>query len=286
MSELFPVEFERLIVAALRRVRSLRARPDSDATAVRASSAPRGTFAGHRRYGPGDDVRHVDWAAYARSGGLFAKVFEQDEHRALTILLDTTPSMSADGRFDAARRLAALVGALALDRADGVRLVCGGGDVHTFEGGAGVRKLVRTLRARGVSMADPVEFARVPIDRGWLGSLCWISDFNVPDRFAAALQLLRSTGRSCAGVLPAVAADRVPALDGWIELRDDESGSRERVRVDPPLRAALLVELARLEQHQKSVFRAAGQTLVRFDVPAQGDYRLSSWFSNRWISRI
>ncbi|MCA8942675.1 MAG: DUF58 domain-containing protein [Planctomycetes bacterium] len=286
MSELFGAEFQALVVAAMRRVRSLRGQRDSERRASRQVGAPRGTFAGHRRYSARDDVRHVDWHAYARSGELFAKVFEEDEHRALTVLLDTTPSMVAGERFDAARRLAVLLGAIALDRLDGVRLVCGADGIHTLQGGAGARQLMRILLAQPTVVSDPFETARVPIDRGWLGSLCWISDFADPDAFATSLERLRASGRTCTGLLPMLAGDRLPDLGGWIDLRDEECGEHELVQVDSRLRGAMADELARLARRQNAVFANAGQPLLRFEVPAADDFRLSSWLADRWISRI
>ncbi len=286
MSVLFGPEFQALLAAAVRRVRSLRGRKDSELPSRRQIGAPRGAFAGHRRYSSGDDVRHVDWNAYARTGELFAKVFEEDERRALTLLLDCTPSMLASDRYDGARRMAALVGALALARLDGLRVVCGKDAVYTLNGAEGVGTLLKILDDVEPAVVDADDLARVPIDRGWLGSTCWISDFAEPDAHSMGLRMLRGAGRNCTGVLPAVPADRSPDVGGWIELRDPETGEIELVRVDTELRAAIESELELLERRQDALFAAVGYPLLRLPIPAAGDFRLTSWFPGRWISRI
>ncbi len=34
-------------------------------------------FADHRAYVPGDDIRHIDWKAFARNGSLTLRQFEE-----------------------------------------------------------------------------------------------------------------------------------------------------------------------------------------------------------------
>ena len=88
LQEPFPASFQALLPALLAtrshvdagRVERLRAR--------RAVLSQSGTFVGHRRYERGDDLRHLDWSAYARTGELFTKQLEDDDRRAVTIALD------------------------------------------------------------------------------------------------------------------------------------------------------------------------------------------------------
>lgn len=290
MTELFPPAFQDLLRAALRRVRSIRGRREAEHRANRQVGAPRGAFAGHRRYSSGDEVRIVDWSAYARTGELFSKVFEEDDRRGITILLDVSRSMGCGARFDAARRLAALLGTLALARLDGIRLVCGGGAagtvVHSLEGAAGSRQLLRVLRDTALGESTPTDLARVPIDRGWLGSTWWISDFAEPEQFESGLRALRLAGRRCAGLLPTLGTDAVPDVGGWVRLEDPETGSAELVRVDATLRAAVREELAGLARRQRGVFAGLGLPLHRFEVPVEGDFRFESWVDQRWIGHI
>ena len=64
-------------------------------------------FAEHREYVPGDEIRHMDWRAYARTDRYYVKLYEQETNLRATIVLDTSGSMRFGKKFDYARRLAA-----------------------------------------------------------------------------------------------------------------------------------------------------------------------------------
>jgi uncharacterized protein (DUF58 family) len=50
-------------------------------------------FADYRNYAPGDDLRRVDWNAYARMERLFIKLFQEEEDLTVHLLLDASKSM-------------------------------------------------------------------------------------------------------------------------------------------------------------------------------------------------
>ena len=50
-------------------------------------------FAGHREYVPGDDIKHVDWKVYGRTGKFFLKQYEEETNLVCWILLDVSESM-------------------------------------------------------------------------------------------------------------------------------------------------------------------------------------------------
>jgi len=54
-------------------------------------------FAEHRDYRPGDDLRMLDWRAYARNDRYTVKHFEQETHLCAHLLLDLSASMAFDG---------------------------------------------------------------------------------------------------------------------------------------------------------------------------------------------
>ena len=54
-------------------------------------------FAEHRAYRPGDDLRLLDWRAFARTDRHAVKRFEQETQLRATLLLDRSPSMSFNG---------------------------------------------------------------------------------------------------------------------------------------------------------------------------------------------
>ena len=51
-------------------------------------------FLEHRDYQPGDDLRHLDWSAYARSDRLVVKLFHEEVDPHLDLLIDGSRSMA------------------------------------------------------------------------------------------------------------------------------------------------------------------------------------------------
>ena len=54
---------------------------------------PSSDFREHRLYMPGDDLRHVDWNASARSEHIFVKLGERPREVTIHVLLDNSASM-------------------------------------------------------------------------------------------------------------------------------------------------------------------------------------------------
>ena len=87
-------------------------------------------FHEHRTYTPGDDVRYVDWNAYARLRSLQVKVYELEENLDVHLIVDRTASMGqgVTSKLHTGCRLAAMVGTTSLARGDTVRLTFLPGD--------------------------------------------------------------------------------------------------------------------------------------------------------------
>lgn len=85
------------------RVASLRVRASHAVDGIRSGihkSPHRGAsviFAEHRDYRPGDDLRMLDWRAFARNDRYTVKHFEQETHLRANLLLDLSSSMAFDG---------------------------------------------------------------------------------------------------------------------------------------------------------------------------------------------
>jgi uncharacterized protein (DUF58 family) len=74
-------------------------------------------FAEHREYRPGDDLRLLDWRAFARSDRYAIKRFEQETHLRAHLVLDASGSMDYEGDrpgSDKAEHARTLLGALGL----------------------------------------------------------------------------------------------------------------------------------------------------------------------------
>lgn len=288
MNDAFPQPFVECLRQILRRAPRLRGGRERETKGRKKVLAQSGSFAGHREYSPGDDLRYVDWNAYARTGDLFLKLLEEDDRRTLTLCLDRTASMSTGDpvRYRGAQRLAAILGGLALVQLDGLTLVSGAGRVHSFAGASSVERLLGALSELETGPQQAIELLRVPMERGLPGKIVWISDFADPSEAAPCLHLLRRYSRRCVGWLPSLRDDREPSIDGRIRFRDPETGEEQIMDVDPELRGAMAQELQLLRRQQDAAFAAVGYPLVRFPLPAEGDFRLSSWFTGPWTYRL
>ncbi|MCF3648792.1 DUF58 domain-containing protein [Synoicihabitans lomoniglobus] len=55
-------------------------------------------FTEYRQYSPGDDLRYLDWKAYARTDRFYLKKFEEETNLRCLLLLDTSRSMDFGSR--------------------------------------------------------------------------------------------------------------------------------------------------------------------------------------------
>jgi uncharacterized protein (DUF58 family) len=281
----FPDGFRAMLEQLLRHGNRIVGGRTEVARARRRALAASGTFAGHRNYVPGDDVRRLDWHAFARTGGLFVMLLEEDERRATTVLLDTSPSMLAGGppRLLASLRLAAILGGLALVHLDGVH-VRAGGEGRGLQGHGAVGELLTRLREHVVRDEDPRAAVQSLLRAGAPGKVHWISDFAEPRRFEVALQLLRRSGRRVKGWLPVVDEDLAAPAVGWTRVVDPETGDELVLAVDRALADALAHQLQILVRQQQQVFAKAGFELRRLRLPAES-FELGDWLEVGWSYR-
>jgi uncharacterized protein (DUF58 family) len=84
-------------------------------------------FRQHRQYVHGDDLRHVDWKAWAKQDRLYVKQFEEDTNLRCTLLVDVSNSMSYGGgplnKYEYGATIAASLGYLTLRQQDALGCV-------------------------------------------------------------------------------------------------------------------------------------------------------------------
>lgn len=93
-------------------------------------------FVEHRQYYPGDEIRHIDWRAFGKTGKYYIKEFEDETNLRAYLLVDASGSMNYAGKslskWAYARQLAAALGYLLLSQRDAVGLMTFDTEVRDF----------------------------------------------------------------------------------------------------------------------------------------------------------
>ncbi len=79
-------------------------------------------FSDFREYMPGDDMRSIDWNAYARLDRLYIKEYMEEKESSVSIFLDTSLSMTYMGKDELMKDLAAALSYIALVNMDQVKV--------------------------------------------------------------------------------------------------------------------------------------------------------------------
>lgn len=83
-------------------------------------------FVEHRQYYPGDEIRHIDWRAFGKTGRYYIKEFEEETNLRAYLIVDASGSMaysnSTLSKYEYARQLAAALGYLLIKQRDAVGL--------------------------------------------------------------------------------------------------------------------------------------------------------------------
>jgi uncharacterized protein (DUF58 family) len=94
-------------------------------------------FAQHRDYVPGDDLKHLDWRAYAKSDRYVVKQYIEETNLRAFMVLDTSMSMNYQGtglckKGSYAAQLAAVLTCALLKQSEAVGLVCFGSQISQY----------------------------------------------------------------------------------------------------------------------------------------------------------
>jgi uncharacterized protein (DUF58 family) len=87
-------------------------------------------FSQYRHYRPGDDLKYVDWKAFARTDRIYTRQFRETTNLSALFVIDVSRSMdfpsgnrepgagNRKSKFELARSIAAILGTLVLDQGD------------------------------------------------------------------------------------------------------------------------------------------------------------------------
>lgn len=220
-------------------------------------------FREHREYQPGDDLRRLDWGAYARSDKLIVRLYEQEVQPHLDLVVDGSASMALEGT-DKARATAALAAlfATAASQAGSShaawvtdercrRLANGAGRPSTWEG--------LSLDAKGnphQALARQAPQWRPRSIRLLISDLLWMGE---PREVLSRL----GAGASSVLLVQVLARQDVsPVSGGFIKLVDSETGEVHAVYLDEPSVRQYKESFQRHMDAWYQACRRSGATLV------------------------
>jgi uncharacterized protein (DUF58 family) len=135
----------------LRRRLEIRARSGASGEHAARRRGGSAEFQEHRPYSAGDDLRRIDWAAYARTDEPVLKLFRAEEDIIVRLVIDASASLDfgSPPKFEAASRLAAAFGYMALASSERAQVVAAGEGIMREEtpvrGRNGLVGLLRSL---------------------------------------------------------------------------------------------------------------------------------------------
>ena len=210
-------------------------------------------FSDYREYVPGDDIRRLDWNAYARFDKLFLKLFMEEQESLVTVLLDASASMAA--KWASARSAAEAVGYLALTGGDrlNIQVLKNGRALRSpqLSGRAAFPRLTGFLDTCAPDGNEGTLTEAVKHTEGLKKGLCFlITDGYTEDALKEALDYLRYLKQETAVVQVLSGEELRPDYAGAVRLTDSESGEKLDLLAD---RAALDAYQDALTDFLKSV---------------------------------
>ena len=236
-------------------------------------------FADHRPYVAGDDVRHVDWKAFARHRQLILRQFEEERDAFVHVLLDVTGSMGRGKppKIDVARKVAASFAYVGMRQFDRARVIAFADDVDpaplAVRSAADLPELEKLLETTEPS--GPTAFAQAArqIASRQLprGLLVVVTDLMTVDGWDEGFRLLGSLGHELRVIRIGCKEDLEPDFTGELELRDAETDERVRLRVSRDVLSAYRKEVRQhLEQCRDAVRRAGGRWIeIDVEMPVE-----------------
>ena len=235
-------------------------------------------FQDHRPYAPGDDLRRVDWAAFARTGEPVLKLFRAEEDSVLRLLLDASGSLAfgSPQKFEVARRVAAAIGYLALANGQRVQVLVARQPAPTSPRGleriapprrgrdalaAFLRDLSEPQVGGAASLARALEQALQLATRP--GLLVVVSDFLDPGMVTKALGHASALGHQIALIQVLSREEVEPNYDGDYAFVDAETSAEVELSMDAAAVDAYVVRLAGLIDELRAWSRKHRASFVR-----------------------
>jgi uncharacterized protein (DUF58 family) len=269
-TSLIDAAFTRELEALRRRLR-VRARSGASGERVAPRRGSSAEFLEHRPYSPGDDLRRMDWLAFARTGEPVLKLFRAEEDVVVRLVVDASASLETGDppKILVAKRIAAALGYMALASSERAQVLAAtGGEARGREpvrGRVALSKLLRELDAivpeRAGDLARTIDAVVVRSYRP--GMLAVVSDFLDAGPFDAALGRAAAAGHDLALIQVLAPEEIDPPWDGDLALEDAETGAIVEVTLDPRAMDSYRARLERLLSLLRATAKRHAATYVR-----------------------
>jgi uncharacterized protein (DUF58 family) len=229
-------------------------------------------FADFRNYVSGDDMRRVDWKAYARLDRLFLRLYRAEELATITIFLDHSRSMAFGTPTKAltAARLAAVLAYIALNDYDTVAIAGWGDSIDRFlPGQSGAGSIPGVWREIANLVDTPAPATDFSCLRGFgqyrrgAGIAIVLSDFMTDSDWRAGLRALRAAGQEVTAIQVLSPDELSPPLRGDWKLVDAETGAQTEATLSPHVLRAYQEALERHTADISAFCRREGIAFVR-----------------------
>ena len=227
-------------------------------------------FEDHTRYTPGDDIRKIDWKAYARTGEHYIKRFEEEKSLTVHILVDRSSSMdygTADNKYDYASKLGLASAYMVANTNDRFRFSVFSEtitDISSARREANMASLIDTLNELRKTPESLVERCMTEYSNRIQNKslVIVISDFLVePEEVENGLSSLESTDVILVNTLDESEVE--PNMEGDMILKDPESSATLRTYLSEKIKNEYKEELVDHTEKIEDAARKHGAEYVQ-----------------------
>ena len=189
-------------------------------------------FSQYRHYRRGDDLKYVDWKAFARTDRLYTRQFRETTNLNALLVIDVSRSMdfpASRTKFATARSVAAVLGTLVLDQGDAAGVIAVDDRVHYVPSRSGhhhLRVLLTELAALQpagtASIAEALKRTATILKRR--GLVIVLSDFYEDEASIAEIRRLSRMGHDVIAIHTLAGEELSLGMRGAAEVVDLETG--------------------------------------------------------------